>query len=137
VGGGGGGGGGVWGLGGGGGGDPQVRQALFDAIRPELEELADEINKCLRYHSVTFRGSRPSRLTFIGGESHDGNIPQMLGERLGIPVVIGQPFRGIDTSRLGPDIDRRGMLSEWTVAFGLSLKGAYVRGYGLGHRLAG
>jgi type IV pilus assembly protein PilM len=117
--------------------DPEIRQALFDAIRPEVEELADEINKCLRYHTVTFRGARPNYLTFIGGETHEGNIPTMLGERLGLPVVIGQPFRGIDTSRLGPDLDRRGMLSEWTVAFGLSLKGAYIRGYGLGQRLAG
>lgn len=117
--------------------DPQVRQAMFDAMRPELEELAEEINKCLRYHSVTFRGARPARLTFIGGETHDGNIPNILGARLGIPVVIGQPFRGIDTANLGPDIDRRGMLSEWTVAFGLSLKGAFVPGYGLGYRLAG
>ena len=117
--------------------DEQVRQALFDAVRPEVEELADEINKCLRYHSVTFRGARPHHLTFIGGETHEGGIPAMLGERLGLPVVVGQPFRGIDTSGLGPDVDRRGMLSEWTVAFGLSLKGAYIRGVGLGHRLAG
>lgn len=117
--------------------DREIRQALFDAVRPEVEELADEINKCLRYHSVTFRGSRPEKLTFIGGETHEGSIPSMLGERLALPVVIGQPFRGIDTSNLGPDLDRRGMLSEWTVAFGLSLKGAYVRGIGLGQKLAG
>ena len=116
-------------------GDQQVRQALFDAVRPEVEDLAEEITKCLRYHSVTFRGARPQQLTFIGGETHEGSIPAMLGERLGIPVVIGQPFRGIDTSSLGPDLDRRGMLSEWTVAFGLSLKGAFLRG--LGQRMAG
>jgi len=117
--------------------DEEIRQALFDAVRPEVEELADEINKCLRYHSVTFRGARPDHLTFIGGETHEGGIPSMLGERLGVPVIVGQPFRGIDTSSLGPDLDRRGMLSEWTVAFGLSLKGAYIRGVGLGQKLAG
>jgi type IV pilus assembly protein PilM len=117
--------------------DIEVRQALADAVRPEVEELADEINKCLRYHSVTFRGSRPEQLTFIGGETHEGSIPSMLGDRLGIPVVVGQPFRGIDTGGLGPDLDRRGMLSEWTVAFGLSLKGAFIRGLGLGQRMAG
>ena len=117
--------------------DRDVRQALFDAVRPEVEELADEINKCLRYHSVTFRGARPDQLTFIGGEAHEGAIPSMLGDRLGTPMVIGQPFRGIDTSTLGPDVDRRGLLSEWTVAFGLSLKGAFIRGVGLGQKMAG
>ncbi len=117
--------------------DPGIRQALSDAVRPEVEELADEINKCLRYHSVTFRGSRPGHLTFIGGEAHDGDVPEMLGERLGYKVVIGQPFRGIDTTGLGGDLDRRGMLSEWTTAFGLSLKGAFIQGVGLGYKLAG
>jgi type IV pilus assembly protein PilM len=108
--------------------DPATRQAVLDALRPEIDELAEEINKCLRYHSVTFRGSRPERLTFVGGETHEGSIPALLGERLCLPVVIGQPFRGIDTANLGPDVDRRGMLSEWTVAFGLSLKGAFLNG---------
>jgi len=120
-----------------GGSDRQVRQALFDAVRPEIEELAEEITKCLRYHSVTFRGARPQQLTFIGGETHEGSIPAMLGERLGIPAVIGQPFRGIGTANLGPDLDRRGMLSEWTVAFGLSLKGAFLQNLGFAQRMAG
>jgi type IV pilus assembly protein PilM len=106
--------------------DPATRQAVLDALRPEIDELAEEINKCLRYHSVTFRGSRPERLTFVGGETHEGSLPALLGERLCLPAVIGQPFRGIDTANLGPDVDRRGMLSEWTVAFGLSLKGAFL-----------
>lgn len=109
----------------------EVRQALLDALRPEIEALADEINKCLRYHSVTFRGARPAQLTFIGGETHDGGIPDLLAERLGVPAVVGQPFRGIDASTLGPDLDRRGMLSEWSVAFGLSLKGAFMREMGV------
>jgi type IV pilus assembly protein PilM len=128
------------GEGNGAGGEPcdrNVRQALLDAMRPEIEELAAEINKCLRYHSVTFRGARPEHLTFIGGETYEGGIPEMLGKRLGTPVVIGQPFRGIDINTLGPDMDRRGMLSEWTVAFGLSLKGAFINGLGLGQRMAG
>lgn len=117
--------------------DREVQQTLFDVIRPEIEDLAEEINKCLRYHSVTFRGERPGHVTFIGGETHEGGIPEMLGKRIGLPVIVGQPFRGINTKNLGADVDRRGMLSEWTVAFGLSLKGAFIRGIGLGQRLAG
>ncbi len=117
--------------------DSQVRQALLDAVRPQIEELSDQINKCLRYHSVTFRGERPEKLTFIGGESYDNSVPEMLGQRLGLPVVVGQPFRGIDTHNLGGDFDRRGMLSEWTVAFGLSLKGAYLKVSNTSGRRAG
>ena len=83
--------------------DSQVRQALLDAVRPQIEELSEQINKCLRYHSVTFRGERPEKLTFIGGESYDSSLPDMLGRRLGLPVVVGQPFRGIDTYKLGKD----------------------------------
>ncbi len=102
----------------------RVRRAVADAIRPQVEELANEIGLCLRYYGVTFRGARPQAITFTGGEAHDPDLPRALGERLGIDVQVGDPFRGVGTAHLGPVLDRRGCLSEWTTVFGLSLKGA-------------
>ena len=101
-------------------------RAVADAIRPHLEDLADEIGLCLRYYSVTFRGPRPESIVFTGGEAHDPIMPAALAERLGLGLEIGDPFRGVRTDHLGPILDRRDVRAEWTTAFGLGLKGFHL-----------
>ncbi|MBM4017404.1 MAG: hypothetical protein FJ288_03605 [Planctomycetes bacterium] len=108
----------------------RVSRAVADAIRPHLEDLANEIALCLRYYSVTFRGQRPESATFTGGESHNPAIPTMLGERLGIKVQASDLFRSVRTEHLAAMLDRRGLLCEWTTAFGLSLKGFCLAEHG-------
>lgn len=100
--------------------DP-VRQAVYDATRSIVEELGREIALCLRYYSVTFRGSRPTRMRLVGGEACDPNVLLMLNAALPMPVDAGRPLYSINTSKMKP-ADRRGTLSEWTVALGLALK---------------
>ena len=102
--------------------DRAVR-AVDDAIRPHLDDLANEIGLCLRYHGVTFRGPRPEVLQVSGGEAHHPHIPTALGERLGMAVHVSDPFRRVRTDHLDHILDRRGVRSEWATAFGLSLKG--------------
>ena len=102
--------------------DRAVR-AVADAVRPHLEDLADEIGLCLRYYGVTFRASRPENLQLTGGEAHNPTIAATLGERLGLPAEVADPFRRVRTDHLGPVLDRRGVRAEWAKAFGLSLKG--------------
>ncbi|HUU93361.1 MAG TPA: pilus assembly protein PilM [Phycisphaerae bacterium] len=101
-------------------------RAVADAIRPHLEDLADEVGLCLRYYSVTFRGPRPGSILFTGGEAHDPSIPAALGDRLGMEIEVGDPFRGVRTDHLDPILDRRGVRAEWATAFGLSLKGFHL-----------
>ena len=104
----------------------RVDRAVHDAIRPHLEDLTNEIGLCLRYYGVTFRGTPPGAVTLTGGESHNAAISETMAERLGLPVRVGDPFRGVRTDHLGPILDRRGVLGEWTTAFGLSLKGFHL-----------
>ena len=104
----------------------RVDRAVHDAIRPHLEDLTNEISLCLRYYSVTFRGTSPDAITLTGGESHNPAVSVTMAERLGLPVRVGDPFRGVRTDHLGPILDRRGVLGEWTTAFGLSLKGFHL-----------
>ncbi|HLL88549.1 MAG TPA: pilus assembly protein PilM, partial [Tepidisphaeraceae bacterium] len=61
--------------------DP-VRQAVYDGVRATIEELAREISLCLRYYSVTFRGSRPTRLRLVGGEGCDPVLQAALSATL-------------------------------------------------------
>ena len=104
----------------------RVSRAVADAIRPHMEDLANEITLCLRYYSVSFRGPRPESVTFTGGEAHNTDIPTSLGRRLGVEVRHGDLFRSVKTDHLGPEPERRGDLVEWTTAFGLSLKGFHL-----------
>lgn len=104
-----------------------VNWTILDALRAEVESLAREINLCLRYCSVTFRGLRPESVTVIGGEAYDSGVIQLLTEHLGIPCVVGQPLKSIDTSAVDLGGDRRGVLTEWAVCTGLSLWGTEVQ----------
>jgi type IV pilus assembly protein PilM len=118
----------------------QVSRAIYDSVRPELENLCREIALCLRYYSVTFRGSRPQQVTLVGGEANDVCIVQMLKQRLGLKTLVGEPFRGIRTDQISAGLDRRTSMSEWTVSIGLSLKGldaeAAAQGMGTGEAAA-
>jgi type IV pilus assembly protein PilM len=100
--------------------DP-VRQAVCDATRSIIEDLAREISLCLRYYSVTFRGQRPARVRVLGGEACDPNLQAILNANLPVPVEPLRPLALVNTD-LMKQADRRGCLSEWAAALGLGLK---------------
>lgn len=92
-----------------------------DAVRGTLESLAEELALCLRYCSVTFRGLRPTEVILCGGEAYDPLVAKLLGERLGIPCVMGRPMRGLDTDTVDWEGHSRGIFAEWAVCTGLAL----------------
>ena len=100
--------------------DP-VQQAVFDATRSTMEDLGRELALCLRYYSVTFRGQRPTKVKLVGGESSDPLLMGVLNASLGIPVEPARPLFSVDTSRMRAG-DRCGMMGEWAMSLGLSLK---------------
>jgi len=107
--------------------DAATRQVIVDAISAVAEELAREISLCLRYYTVTFRGKRVERAIFTGGEAYENILLNVLRRQLTVEIEVAQPLRGFDLSSEGAhvnfDSDRRGLLCEWAVAVGLSLKG--------------
>lgn len=107
--------------------DAATRQVIVDAISAVAEELAKEISLCLRYYTVTFRGKRVERAFFTGGEAYENILLNVLRRQLTVEIEVAQPLRGFDLSSEGAhvnfDSDRRGLLCEWAVAVGLSLKG--------------
>ena len=99
-----------------------IERAVQESVRPCLTELAKEIGLCLRYYSVTFRGSRPEALSLVGGESNDQKFIDVLREELDMEVDVVSPLNGIDLSHSGSSIERRGSQSEWAVATGLAMR---------------
>jgi type IV pilus assembly protein PilM len=104
-----------------------TRQAIVDATSAVAEDLTREISLCLRYYTVTFRGKRVEQAFFTGGGAYEYILLDVLKRQLAVEVQVAQPLKGFDMSRgrenLRFDSDRRGLLCEWSVAVGLSLKG--------------
>jgi len=103
--------------------DASTRQVMVDAIGVVAEELAREISLCFRYYTVTFRGKRVERAIFAGGEAYENILLNVLRRQLTVEVEVAQPLKGFDMMNINFDSDRRGLLCEWAVAVGLSLKG--------------
>lgn len=104
--------------------DDASKQAILDAMAGTIEQLAKEISLCFRYYSVTFRGSRPGRAVFTGGEANESTLLDALRRQLSMDIEIAQPLRGFDLSKVNLNDERRGgLMCEWAITVGLSLKG--------------
>ena len=57
-----------------------------------------------------------------GGEAYDPLVAKLLGERLGIPCVLGRPLRGADTDAVEWESHARDIFAEWAVCTGLAVK---------------
>lgn len=107
-----------------------TEMSVAQAIEPVLHQLADELQRCRRYHEATFPNVAVDRLVFVGGEAHGRSLCQSLARRLSVAAQIGDPIASlchdITTRRQGADlseagIDRRRQQPAWAVACGLSL----------------
>ncbi len=107
--------------------DSSTRQVIVDAVSSIAEDLAREISLCLRYYTVTFRGRRVEKAILAGGCANEKILIDVLRRQLSVNIEIAQPLRGFDLSNdrsnLNFEGDRRGLLCEWAIAVGLSLKG--------------
>lgn len=103
--------------------DISVRQTIIDAMGSIIDELSREISLCFRYYVVAFRGERPQNIMFAGGEAHEEILVKALQKHLSVETELIQPLRDFDISGIDFPGDKRGSLSEWAVAVGLSIKG--------------
>ncbi len=78
--------------------DPKVDRAIFESIRPIMSELAREVALCMRYYSVTFRGSRPRECLVIGGEAATPHFVDVLHEELRLPTSLGEPLKHVEAT---------------------------------------
>lgn len=103
---------------------PDMDAAVHDALRPKLEQLTKDIQLCLRYYAVTFRGQRPDSLTFVGGESLEPSLIKTVSEEFDVPCMVGHPLRGIGNLGTLASLEHRAAQPSWAVACGLALRGS-------------
>ena len=112
--------------------DAATRQVMIDGISKIADEPAKEISLCLRYYTVTFRGRRVERAVLTGGGGYEKILLDVLRRQLTVGIEVAQSLKGFDLSKERANLnfygDRRGLLCEWAVAVGLSLKGWHGTG---------
>ena len=97
----------------------EVHRSVIDAIRVPLEAVGGEIELCLRYYKVTFRG-KPLEKILVTGSDASPWLMEFLSNRLGTTCEIGNPFDALSkwpTSQSALDRPWR-----WSTAMGLSMK---------------
>ena len=91
-----------------------------------IQELAKEISLCFKYFTVTFRGKRPARVHFTGGEAYENMLQAALRRQLAVDIKVARPLVDIDVDGTYFASDRRKDYCEWAVAIGLGVRGLNV-----------
>jgi type IV pilus assembly protein PilM len=99
--------------------DDEVHRTVAEAIRTPLESIAAEIELCLRYYKVTFRGN-PLKQIIVTGNDASHWLLEFLENRLGLACEIGDPVAGLAVDT--PHVDDSTQPFRWTTAIGLALK---------------
>jgi len=97
-------------------------QAINDAVRPVLTDLAREVGLCLRYHSVTFRGHRPQVGIVTGGGAVDPLLPQVLAQETALALRSAEAAVPVDWSQVDPSVLALSPATAWPAALGLALR---------------
>ncbi|WP_339730387.1 pilus assembly protein PilM [uncultured Gimesia sp.] len=97
----------------------ELHRSVIDSIRSILESISTEVENCLRYYKVTFRGKKLDQLIVTGNESSPWLI-DFLSERLNTDCKMGNPFESLKRWPTSTSLLERP--GRWTTAMGLAMK---------------
>ncbi|SDE43312.1 type IV pilus assembly protein PilM [Thermus arciformis] len=97
---------------------------IYDAIRPVLVELTQEIRRSLEFFRVQLGEVSPEVGFLYGGGSHLRGLSTLLGDVLGVNFLTPSPWEGLrfDPKRFDPE-KLKEFGPEWMVPVGLALRG--------------
>jgi type IV pilus assembly protein PilM len=99
--------------------DDEIHRGVIDAVRHPLDEMASEIEMCLRYYKVTFRGRAIERVILVGGDASPW-LAEYLGQRLDTQYELGNPLASISWPHAARGMSERPW--RWTIPLGLAMK---------------
>ncbi len=99
---------------------PESDARIIAALGPVVQDMAREINLCLRYYSVTFRGRRPEEAIVVGGEAGNLWLWAKLCEEADLKPSPDEHMTGLDLTPVHDAVGGPDQWAAWTVAVGLS-----------------
>lgn len=100
-----------------------IALTVSDAMRPSLEKIARDLQLCLRYFAVTFRGMRPESVSLLGGEADEPQLAEVLSSVVDVPCRVGNPLFGVQGLEHFHTRERGIHAASWAVATGLAMRG--------------
>ncbi|MSR42020.1 MAG: hypothetical protein EXS10_09010 [Phycisphaerales bacterium] len=64
----------------------------INALREQIDSLADDLSMCMRYHTALFPSRPLDRVVFLGGEARGVGLCQQLAAALRLPAKAGDPL---------------------------------------------
>ncbi|WP_019550799.1 type IV pilus assembly protein PilM [Thermus scotoductus] len=97
---------------------------IYDAIRPILVELTQEIRRSLEFFRVQLGDIQPKVGYLYGGGSRLRGLSTLLTDTLGVNFTVPDPWQGIQVDPRRFDLDKiKEMGPEFLVPVGLALRG--------------
>lgn len=93
-------------------------RSLVEIIKPSLDALIKEVRRSLTYYENQARTKGFSQIILTGGSAQMKGLAQYLGENLGLPIKIFDPFTRIETG----EFTVPGPVSQFALAVGLALR---------------
>lgn len=100
-------------------GDNEVHRSIIDALRPSFDTLVSELELCLRYYKVTFRGRPLEDLVLSGSESAPW-LADFLGERAGLSGRDVNPLGCLNKMPWSASVQLQP--GRWATPLGLAMK---------------
>lgn len=103
---------------------PEAGEAAPPALEDaQIQEITEEIEKCLRYYVHTFQTEMVGSLVCTGDQAADLSLCRRLAEGLNLPAQIGDPLRALHGNRDVPREATPPRCPGLAVSVGLSLAG--------------
>ena len=99
-------------------GENDIHRSIIESLRPCFESIIEEMELCLRYHKVTFRGRSLDGLVMSGSESAPW-LAEYFCERVGLTCRQVTPLDGVPGATT-PALQQR--CGRWATPLGLAMK---------------
>ena len=99
-------------------GENDIHRSIIESLRPCFESIIEEMELCLRYHKVTFRGRSLDGLVMSGSESAPW-LAEYFCERVGLACRQVTPLDGVPGGNTASVQQRCG---RWATPLGLAMK---------------
>lgn len=100
-------------------GENEIHRSIIESLRPCFEAIIEEMELCVRYHKVTFRG-RPLDGLIMSGSESAAWLSEYFCERVGLPCRAVTPLDGVPGISASPAVQQRS--GRWATPLGLAMK---------------
>jgi Tfp pilus assembly PilM family ATPase len=90
-----------------------------DGIQRSLATFARELVASLQFYQAQPGALGIGEVVLTGGTAHMDGLPEAVGEQLGVPVRLGDPFARV---KVGPRVAHEGQHGSIAIAIGLGIE---------------